>query len=129
MRRGLSIFLVVFFGLGPLSATLEAGDNSGLPACCRRNGAHHCAIAMQNSAAKPRAQSDSTPSASAPLTCPYYRGPAAAIISPAPALMTTVSGLRGLISSAYSHASRSAAPIANPIRAHAGRGPPAAKLS
>jgi len=45
MRRTLSIFLVLFFGLGPVAAALHAEEDAGLPACCRRHGAHHCAMA------------------------------------------------------------------------------------
>ena len=47
MRRALSILLVLFFGLGPLTATLQGSDDSRLPACCRRNGAHHCVMAEE----------------------------------------------------------------------------------
>ncbi|HTV16047.1 MAG TPA: hypothetical protein VME68_15105 [Acidobacteriaceae bacterium] len=52
MRRALAIFLLVGFSL-PLIAPLLAStpDGASLPACCRRNGKHHCmmgAAAMGN---------------------------------------------------------------------------------
>ncbi len=49
MRRLLSILLVVLFGLPlvtPLFA-LNEGMNSGLAACCRRDGKHHCELTME----------------------------------------------------------------------------------
>ena len=48
MRRLLSILLlaVLLLPLGtPLLALGGAGD-AGLPACCRRNGVHHCAMSV-----------------------------------------------------------------------------------
>ena len=49
VRRLLSITLLLLFGLqfvGPAFAW--AGDaESGLPACCRRNGTHHCMMSAE----------------------------------------------------------------------------------
>ena len=48
MRRILAITLLIAFGspfVLPLLAATPAAQ-SALPACCRRNGAHHCAITM-----------------------------------------------------------------------------------
>jgi hypothetical protein len=45
VRRVLSFTLLLLFSLpliSPLLA-LTAGSDANLPACCRRNGAHHCA--------------------------------------------------------------------------------------
>ncbi|MGA7342103.1 MAG: hypothetical protein WBE72_01135 [Terracidiphilus sp.] len=122
MRRGFSIFLILLFGLGPLSATLEASDDAGLPPCCRRHGAHHCAMAMQMAAAE--AQSDSRPAFSAPLTCPYYPGATAAILAPVPALIAVAARLPALMAQAYRSAIARTAAHSNPSRTHAGRGPP-----
>jgi hypothetical protein len=54
MRRILSILVALVLGLGPGIAALPANalisgwtgkaDESRLPACCRRNGKHHCAM-------------------------------------------------------------------------------------
>src|ERR1700733_16076757 len=66
MRRILSILLAIGFGLGPALAAVPANalaagllsarsgwtgkvDESSLPACCRRNGKHHCVMtALEN---------------------------------------------------------------------------------
>jgi hypothetical protein len=50
VRRSLAISLLLLFSLpliAPLLA-LQAGANGNLPACCRRNGAHHCAMQIPN---------------------------------------------------------------------------------
>ncbi len=44
MRRGLSLFLILFFGFGSLALGLSATSESRLPPCCRRHGKHHCAM-------------------------------------------------------------------------------------
>ena len=72
MRRVLSIFLILFFGIGPFAAALKPDDDSGLPACCRRHGAHHCdgPPGMAKMIVLPAGES----SVSAPSTCPYFPG-------------------------------------------------------
>lgn len=49
LRKLLAIALVAVFGL-PLFSSLLAlragGEEARLPACCRRNGAHHCGMSM-----------------------------------------------------------------------------------
>jgi hypothetical protein len=58
MRRLLSILLLLGLGMGPAFASIPAHalasgwtgkvDEAAVPACCRRNGKHHCAMsAMQ----------------------------------------------------------------------------------
>jgi len=45
MRRALAILLMLAFSLPLIAPALAfAPDESQLPACCRRNGAHHCAL-------------------------------------------------------------------------------------
>ena len=127
MRRGFSIFLIVLFGLGPLSVMVDGSEDAGLPACCRRHGAHHCAMAMQM-AAMARII-DPHPAFSAPSTCPYYPGPTMAILMPAHAL--TVSAARLCEAGVQRHKAVAGYMVdsATPSRTHAGRGPPAANLS
>jgi hypothetical protein len=46
VRRSLAISLLLLFSLpliAPLFA-LQADGDGNLPACCRRNGAHHCSL-------------------------------------------------------------------------------------
>jgi hypothetical protein len=78
LRKLLSILLLAVFGL-PVAAPLFAGTAEGetrLPACCRKNGKHHC---MMNTEQRSQlAQND--PQFSAPAEkCPYY--PQAAAVS------------------------------------------------
>lgn len=47
MRRVWAIWLAVFFGLSPILPGLFVDDQSNLPACCRRNGKHHCVMAIE----------------------------------------------------------------------------------
>ena len=86
MRRGFSILLILFFGLGPLSAFVDSSEDAGLPACCRRHGAHHCAMYAEIMAMRAGRGIDPTPSFSASPTCPLYHGPTFSILIPAHAL-------------------------------------------
>ena len=47
MRRTIAVFMLLIFGLF-LGAPLLASSNpqNDLPACCRRNGSHHCVTRM-----------------------------------------------------------------------------------
>jgi hypothetical protein len=123
MRRALSILLIAFFSLGPLTAWSGADDDSRLPACCRRHGRHHCAMNSEM-AALAQAASGSTPIFTAPAHCPYFPGylqrSISSIFGPAasPAALP-IPPSRSLSIAAL----RLAIPL-QPIRAHAGRGPP-----
>jgi len=130
MRRGFSIFLILFFGLGPLSATIPGSEDINLPPCCRRHGAHHCAMAMRMAAMMARIESGATPAFSAPLTCPYYPGPGATITTTPPAIAAAAAQLPAQPPRGDSlPAPLSSVPFPSPGRTHAGRGPPASKLS
>ena len=124
MRRGLSILLVFLFGLGPLAATLEASDESLLPACCRRHGDHHCAMS-----ARALAQADPSPAFSASSRCPRFPGYTAANTTPGHALAAGAVSLPVLL--AHSHALAAAPPSAQlrRFRIHAVRGPPSLPLA
>jgi hypothetical protein len=124
MRRILSIFLVLFFGLGPLTATLQASDDASLPACCRRNGAHHCAMSAALQSWMLRTQSR-TPAFSAPSHCPLYPGHSGAFSAPAHALIRTPQGLPALLQQSRITVLYRAILFDAPLRAHANRGPPA----
>jgi hypothetical protein len=68
MRRPLSILIVALFVFAPLSALLPGAADAQLPACCRRHGAHHCAMAAAMSAPP-----SGTHQFTAPNHCPLYR--------------------------------------------------------
>ena len=69
LRRLLSILLLAVIGL-PLAAPLFAATSRGessIPACCRRNGKHHCTGGMQRDS-----KASSKPAFHAPReSCPY----------------------------------------------------------
>ena len=123
MRRGFSIFLILFFGLGPLSTFIDGSEDASLPPCCRRHGTHHCAMAMRM-AAMAHLPPDPRPAFDVPLTCPLYPGPSFAMLMPAYALTAALARPQVVWT-------RSLAPIflrttahSSLRRTHAGRGPP-----
>jgi hypothetical protein len=70
MRRLLAIFLLCALGL-PMATPLFAAaldQDTGLPACCRRNGAHHCTSMMTGTSARP----EGTQVAAPHERCPAY---------------------------------------------------------
>jgi|SRR5580658_2252206 hypothetical protein len=44
MRRVPAILLVLLFGFSPIGPALFVDAQSNLPACCRRDGKHHCGM-------------------------------------------------------------------------------------
>ncbi len=66
MRRFVSIVFLLLCSLGPLSALLPGSAESQLPACCRRHGVHHCAMAMAEQG------SGGGHVVSAPSRCPQF---------------------------------------------------------
>jgi hypothetical protein len=121
MRQALTVFLALFFGLGPLTAVLPASDEARLPSCCRRNGLHHCAMAMPSAAL----EAGSSPSFSAPAHCPIFPALTAALLTavyPAPASPIALAPrTKGIALASASPA----AMLSNCGRALADRGPPA----
>ncbi len=124
MRRPLAILLVLFFVLGPLQAVLQGSDESRLPACCRRNGAHHCEMNQDMRAALERAIG-STPAFSAPATCPSFPGFALGILTPSHTPAPMRSWAPVLVEQAHSPATANAVAIRIAIDTRSGRAPPA----
>jgi hypothetical protein len=124
MRRGFSIFLILFFGLGPLSAFVDGNQDASLPACCRRHGAHHCAMYAEIMAKRAGRDIDPTPSFSAPPTCPLYHGPTFSMLMPAHALTATAPKARAQFTLTPAPAFERIAAFSAPGHAYAGRGPP-----
>ncbi len=127
MRRASSIFLILLFGLGPLSVLIES-EEANLPPCCRRHGTHHCAMAMQMAAMMRDAAPGKMPAMGAPMTCQQYPGLATLFAAPAPALTASAAGLHVAQKQSDIAAGDYATPASTPARIHAGRGPPAANL-
>jgi len=124
MRRGFSIFLILMFGLGPLSSLIDGSEDANLPACCRRHGAHHCVVA----AMARQAQSGKTPMVSSPMTCPSYPGAIALLSTPAQALAAASRTVETLFAFAYVQVATHTSGLSKPAQSHAGRGPPASSL-
>lgn len=130
MRRGFSIFLVLFFALGPLSALVDGTEDASLPPCCRRHGAHHCAMYQRILAMRARQALDPRPAVSDPLTCPNYPGPTIALLMPAHAVTAAaVDATSTWLAEPHVAAPQYESEISVPLRAHAGRGPPATTTS
>jgi hypothetical protein len=130
MRRGLSILLALLFGVGPLSVALPGVDEAALPACCRRDGAHHCAMSARMATLMAAAERDGRTSVSAPDTCPYYPGPALALLVPtAHAIVADAAALPVFETAARAKQSTDLPDLSGPSGSHAGRGPPVSLLS
>ena len=127
LRRLISILLLAVLGL-PLAAPLFAATSqseSRLPACCRKNGKHHCMGGMEMQAA-----SSAEPSFRTPLEkCPF-----------APAMPAVLHGKAGTPGRVQRIGARLAVQpvvgeraeskrLACRTRSHQKRGPPAERLS
>jgi hypothetical protein len=127
MRRLLSIFMVVFFSLGPLAATLEASDDVRLPACCRRHGAHHCAMTEQMASMIADTASGNAVF-TAPSTCPAFPASTAATTSGPQALAASSVSQPVPLAQLHSPAASSAFARLSKLRTRASRGPPTSYL-
>jgi hypothetical protein len=122
MRRAFSILLVLVFGFGPLSAVLGASGDSRLPACCRRLGAHRCAMS-----ADAMAPANSAPAFNAPSRCPLFPDSSAAPLPPVYGTTAAAAGLPSLLAHPHSPATSRALAQVSQIRTRSGRAPPANK--
>jgi hypothetical protein len=128
MRRALTILMILFFGLGPFAATLSASDEASVPACCRRHGAHHCAMSARSAALLLETASGQH-LFTAPASCPYFPGYTVAPNTTVLALTVAPAGLQDLLSVPHSPAASRAAARVSQVRTRAGRGPPASPLA
>ena len=125
MRRSFSILLIAIFSLGPLAARSSASEDASLPACCRRNGEHHCAQAMQMAAATILAAPGGRPIWSKPRHCPYFPQNTTVRNTPVHALTVSSPGVLTVLARVHRVCARRAEPLLNPVSPIAGRGPPA----
>lgn len=123
MRRGFSILLVLVFAFGPLQALLGASDDARLPACCRRHGVHHCAMAQRMMAMMAQLN-DSTPFAIAPGTCSSFPACVPGVSTPSHALASSQLDLPILLEQAHSPINASAGTRMILLLSRAGRAPP-----
>jgi hypothetical protein len=128
MRRALSILLILFFGLGPFAAALSASDESSVPACCRRHGAHRCTMSAPTAAMLLEAASGQH-LLTAPASCPYFPGYTVAPNTSVLALAAAPAGLPVLLSAPHSPAASRADARVSQVCTRVGRGPPASPLA
>ena len=125
MRRSFSIFLILMFGLGPLSSLIDGSEDANLPACCRRQGAHRCVM----TAMATETQSRKTPMVSAPMTCPRFPGVLAMLSTVKMALAASSRTCDEMRVFEYVRVVAQTSPLSKPAQSNAGRGPPALSLS
>lgn len=130
MRRLVSILLLLLLSmpaaLPVLAGTVRvsAGDDASLPACCRRDGAHHCAMSM---AAKRRMAARVRTLTAPDTPCPFClhfagfvaHGPLFA--EPPPALFASAAPYVGSLLRRGDFL-----PLSSALGAHPPRGPPSA---
>ncbi|MDE3187959.1 MAG: hypothetical protein KGM96_10620 [Acidobacteriota bacterium] len=110
-------------------ATLQGDDDMRLPPCCRRHGAHHCAMSDAMMARMAQAEPGSAPAFTAPSHCPLYPGSLKAAVTPVHALAPPTADMPFLLAQAHSPAASRAAARMSQIRTRAGRGPPSMHFS
>jgi hypothetical protein len=127
MQRALSICLIFFFGFGPLSAAFQPNDDSRLPACCRRHGAHHCAMS-DSMMTRMAGSASGTQFLTAPSHCPLYPNGGFVPNAPVHALARYAEGLPTLLAQGHSPAATRAAARMSQLRTRSDRGPPVSNL-
>jgi hypothetical protein len=132
MKRLLSILLALILGLAPSLMALPAGaltliagnrDEANLPACCRRNGAHHCHMNAEQMRRMMAASSGET-TLGAPSCCPSYPRSVATSVSSEHALVASVGGQSTLLVERRTPQSSRAAALISARRTWPKRGPP-----
>jgi hypothetical protein len=128
MRRTVCVSLILLFWLGPFAAALPATAETRLPACCRRSGAHHCAMPAAMVVIAVHASPGSAPRLTAPAHCSSYPGFMLASTGPIEALITSPAWLGVTLAEPHSPAARRAAARLSELRTRANRGPPISQI-
>jgi hypothetical protein len=102
MRRVASALLLLVFSLplmapAILSAFASAPDDSGLPACCRRDGKHHCAMSMAMGNIPPRFRTASEKCPFSPFSHPQLMVPQVFALNTAQAAIGLASGAEAVV--------------------------------
>ncbi len=113
--------------LPELLATLHGADPAQalLPACCRRNGAHHCAMQMAQMSATENAEHNRRAAFSTPDTCPCFPRTLARSAPETPAVLTAAILLSGQVATDNLARIRLLSVHARWLSLRADRGPPA----
>jgi hypothetical protein len=122
MRRGLSISLILLLWLPALAALMPGSEDLRLPFCCRRQGAHHCAMDSGQSGVSGHAFS-------APSHCPHFPSALPATIAPPFVAAAAPAQWAALVSGVYAHVAQREAAHAGRFGAQLDRGPPHSALA
>jgi hypothetical protein len=122
MRRGLSISLMLLLWLPAFAALMPGSEDLRLPFCCRRQGAHHCAMDSAQSGI-------SGPVFSAPSQCPQFPSVLPATVSPVFVATAAPAHWPALVSGVYAPVAEREAARAGRLRAQLDRGPPSSALA
>lgn len=125
MRRALSISLILLLWLPALAALMPGAAEARLPFCCRRQGAHHCAMEAVAAQAE---DTGSGPIARAPSHCPEFPQLPATVV-PAGVCAAAPADVQAQFEGIFSNAARRDAARAGRLRAQLDRGPPASALA
>jgi hypothetical protein len=125
MRRVPAILLVVLFSYSLMAPALLVDDESNLPACCRRDGKHHCGMMAQDMAGTEPAPSSGPAADALRAKCPFFPNGGATLPHSGTALLAAAQ------TSGISIAIRTSTPARSEAgyrlsfdRSHPKRGPP-----
>ena len=125
MRRVSAILLVILFSFSLAGPALFQDAESSLPACCRRDGKHHCGMADRDVADAVQMPSSGPSVDALRAKCPFFPNGGAVVPESGPALLAATH------SAVVSFASQAAAPVQTDAgyrissnTSHQKRGPP-----
>ena len=123
LRRSLAVLLLALSIFLLVSPAIIADFDANLPACCRRNGQHHCSMSMN--ASTDAAGSTTGASFAARAGCPMYPRAVFSLGGFAPAaILAAVSAKVGDVRRAVGNPQSPASLSALDAPAHPKRGPP-----
>ncbi len=118
MRRVLSISLFLLLWLPAIAGLMPGAGDARLPSCCRRQGAHHCAMEGAEQSIFPG------PGFSAPARCPQFPADFPATVSAVFVVASVPAHWPAMTAGIYSRVARREAARAGLLRAQLDRGPP-----
>jgi len=86
MRRTLALLLIALFSTSLFTPLFAADQRPELPACCRRDGQHHCSMPS------PAASQSTRPAVQ--VRCPLYRGACSFFTGPQTAAVAPPAGFQ-----------------------------------
>jgi hypothetical protein len=124
MRRVPAILLLAVFSYSLIGAALWADADSRLPACCRRDGKHHCAMMNMDQGAA-EAQSPGLAVRAVTTRCPFFPKGGAVLPHSGAALLTGAPPARVAVLYQMAAPAQAAAGYRFSFdRSHQKRGPP-----